>query len=435
MRLLNVDTLELRTFYNASKRPAYAILSHTWGDEEVSFEDIKKFDNVRRHPGFSKVESCCRIASSRRIEWIWIDTCCIDKSSSAELSEAINSMYKWYSEATECYAHLADVKYKCKPSRERPFDDHSFARSRWFTRGWTLQELIAPSSLWFYSSDWKFLSSRSTLFIELSRITSVPEYVFNAKGRRARTNVVQPQYSIAQKMSWASSRETEREEDMAYCLMGLFDVNMPLLYGEGSERAFLQLQEEILKRSEDHSIFLWQPPSPYFADHGLLADSPRAFKNSHSYAPTGVYRHTHEMTNLGLCITLPLMYWNHKDSTQGYVGILGAYSTEDAAVQGADESIRAGIALVQDLRQQGDNRRLLRTSNQPLLRVHFKVDYKTKRPIARVLEGRGVRSSRPFQFTNIMAIYVGQISGSVASFRSKRTGEMLFQPEVCFDCQ
>ncbi|KAF2500403.1 HET-domain-containing protein, partial [Lophium mytilinum] len=247
MRLLNVDTLELKTFYNRKKRPPYAILSHTWDDNEISFEDMKSLHTVRGLAGFSKVEGCCRIARERGHQWVWIVTLCIDKSSSSELSEAINSMFRWYKEAKECYAYLVDVDWF------RPNNVFSaFSRSRWFTRGWTLQELIAPEFLLFYSQDWKLISERHAIAADLAYITSI-----HKKFLSRHTLHDLGEASTAEKMSWASGRETEREEDMSYCLMGLFGVNMPLLYGEGGERAFLRLQEEILKRSEDHTIFCW----------------------------------------------------------------------------------------------------------------------------------------------------------------------------------
>ncbi|KAH8803578.1 heterokaryon incompatibility protein-domain-containing protein, partial [Xylogone sp. PMI_703] len=237
MRLLITEgELSLKEF-GGKEVPPYAILSHTWGEKEVTLEDIKR-GNAKDNAGYVKVQGACNKAATDGYEYIWIDTCCIDKASSAELSEAINSMYRWYEEAEVCYAHLADVPSKAK-----------FAESRWFTRGWTLQELIAPSTLKFVNEQWKEIGTKSSLGLELSQITGVPVGILLGKDDLESA-------SIAQRMSWASKRETTRDEDIAYCLMGIFGIHMPLIYGEG-QRAFIRLQEEIMKVSDDHSLFAW----------------------------------------------------------------------------------------------------------------------------------------------------------------------------------
>ena len=162
------------------------------------------------------------------------DLCCIDKTSSAELSEAINSMYRWYQESGVCYAYLADVP------------PNAFSKSRWFTRGWTLQELIAPSTVIFLDQKWQEIGTKSSLQRVISEITGIPTDILLGGDLE--------DASIAQRMSWASKRETTRVEDAAYCLMGIFSIHMPMLYGEG-ERAFIRLQEEIMRVSDDHSLF------------------------------------------------------------------------------------------------------------------------------------------------------------------------------------
>jgi hypothetical protein len=152
-------------------------------------------------------------------------------------------MYRYYEKAAICYAYLADV-----PSDENvTYHRSAFCKSRWFTRGWTLQELIAPSKVDFYSKDWVKLGSKNSLFLEVSRITKMRYQVFLGHIQ---------DFSVASKMSWAAHRKTTRVEDMAYCLLGIFGINMPLLYGEG-KKAFLRLQEEIMKVSEDQSLFAW----------------------------------------------------------------------------------------------------------------------------------------------------------------------------------
>jgi hypothetical protein len=176
-----------------------------------------------------------------------VDTCCIDKTSSAELSEAINSMFRWHEIATICYAYLTDV-YSYADSPE-------FAKSRWFRRGWTLQELLAPSVLRFFNASWTYIGDRSQLSSVIVAITKIDiHYLDVGLGTNEYRIESIRSAPVARRMSWASERVTMRVEDMAYCLLGIFGVNMPMLYGEGG-RAFVRLQEEILKESIDMTIF------------------------------------------------------------------------------------------------------------------------------------------------------------------------------------
>lgn len=263
MRLLSTSDYSLQEFIGTS--PPYAILSHTWGrtEEEVTFQDITDdITNARSKEGFAKIKGSCRQAQDDGFKYIWIDSCCIDKTSSSELSEAINSMYQWYAKAEMCYAYLVDV--------EPDANYDQFKRSRWFTRGWTLQELLAPQVVEFYAKDWSELGTRSSLKQDLTSITGIPSHILGG-GSTSECNV-------ATRISWASKRRTSRAEDMAYCLMGIFDVNMPLLYGEGGTKAFARLQEEILKANEDHSLFTWTGHSDAPTSmSGLLAPSPASF--------------------------------------------------------------------------------------------------------------------------------------------------------------
>ncbi|KAK3380555.1 heterokaryon incompatibility protein-domain-containing protein [Lasiosphaeria ovina] len=299
MRLLNTRTLQLESFLNlGDKFPFYSILSHTWEDDEVLFSDMADLAKARQKAGFAKVEAACALAASQYLDYIWIDTCCIDKSSSAELAEAITSMYQWYRFARTCYAYLCDVD-----------DVSGLTKARWFTRGWTLQELIAPGRVEFYSSKWQLLGEKKdeALMALISRASNVDEMVLVHK-------LPPSSVSVARKMFWASGRTTSRVEDEAYCLMGLFDINMPLIYGEGS-RAFRRLQEEIIKISDDQSILAWywlgepsRPLSrPIFMFRDILAPSPRHFALSggismhayrRPYLPT--WRKTTSLTKEGL---------------------------------------------------------------------------------------------------------------------------------------
>jgi hypothetical protein len=239
MWLLNTKTISLEEFTEETL-PSYAILSHTWSTEEVTFRAIKDHPNAsKKMKGYAKVRDACNQALTDSHSHIWVDTCCIQKESSAELSEAINSMFKWYKDAAVCYAYLADVENDVDVSRS----NSQFHRSKWFTRGWTLQELLAPSRVDFYTIGWKRLGSKTLLRKQLSQITRIDERILCGQD-----DVYSA--SIAKRMSWASSRKTTRTEDLAYCLLGIFDVNMPLLYGEG-KKAFRRLQEEIIKVSVD----------------------------------------------------------------------------------------------------------------------------------------------------------------------------------------
>ena len=258
MRLLDTQTIELSEFFDADI-PPYAILSHTWGKNEVTFQ---KFDRARAEgsASYDKIARCCTLASSRGYQWVRIDTCCIDKSSSAELSEAINSMFRWYRNSKECYVYLEDVSID---------DMDQLGSSRWFTRGWTLQELLAPKRLYFYDKHWRNLGSRQSLCKAIALATNIPVRsldIFTYHG-----------LSVAARMSWASKRQTSRIEDTAYCLMGLFNVNMPLLYGEGL-KAFTRLQHEIVKNSDDESIFAWTSDNKILG--GMFAESPADFADS-----------------------------------------------------------------------------------------------------------------------------------------------------------
>ena len=200
-----------------------------------------------RKSGYLKIRATCEKARSHGFEYAWVDTCCIDKSSSSELTEAINSMFHWYRRADVCFVYFSDL------SPTSDIDD-CMPRCRWFTRGWCLQELIAPRDIRFYNNCWEHIGNKSTARLKelISRITKIDKAVLSDAS-------LLPTLSVAQKMSWASQRETTRPEDVAYCLLGIFEINMPMLYGEGP-KAFLRLQEEIIKRSNDLSIFAWGHP-------------------------------------------------------------------------------------------------------------------------------------------------------------------------------
>lgn len=248
MWVLNTKTIRLSEF-DLETIPQYAILSHTWGPQEVSFQDMQIFSMTGQplsegHLGFKKVKRCCDLARYQQYSYLWIDTCCIDKKSSAELSEAINSMYFWYATSAICYAYLSD-----HAGGTRKFSlGQTFENSRWFRRGWTLQELLAPDRPLFYDSGWRFLGNKHDLVTQISAACGIEDRYIKDRGLVYKA-------SIATRMSWACRRQTARPKDEGYCLMGLFRVYMPLPSGE-ERNAFLRLQYKISRHSNDESLSL-----------------------------------------------------------------------------------------------------------------------------------------------------------------------------------
>jgi hypothetical protein len=298
MRLLHVQNVKLSSF-ETSQAPPYAILSHTWGAEEVSFQELTTATRpFPRRNGWTKILGACRKARRARFEWIWIDTCCIDKSSSAELSEAINSMFRWYERAKVCYAYLEDVAITQAVDSGQL--EALLRPALWFTRGWTLQELIASPEVEFCNVDWKTFGTRSNLSRMIALITGIDQRLF--LGEKDLSH-----FSIAQRMSWAAERQTSREEDVAYCLMGVFGVNMPLLYGEGP-RAFIRLQEEIVRESEDQSIFVWEYVElRMMTNKGIFAEHPKAFRKSYNALSVPSDLEPFSITNRGLRMHAQIM--------------------------------------------------------------------------------------------------------------------------------
>jgi hypothetical protein len=276
MRLINVATLKLEEFFHESI-PPYAILSHTWGNDkdEISFRDIEEEKIKQAGHWPIKLDGFCKRAKRDGLGYGWVDTCCIDKANSVELGEAINSMFLWYRNASICYVYLSDV-----PAGD-PFSDPSskFFSSRWFQRGWTLQELLAPKRVYFYDSEWRQIGTKAKMSSMVEKITGIPRPFL--LGIAALNEA-----SIAQRMAWASKRVTKRKEDIAYCLLGIFGVNMPMIYGEG-DRAFSRLQQEIMRNSRDDSILAWGlslaesiiDGSMSMMSAGVMASSPSDFAN------------------------------------------------------------------------------------------------------------------------------------------------------------
>lgn len=246
MRLLEYDGvggIRLTGEWITPNIPPYAILSHTWGKatDEVSFAEMEAGRGLDKL-GYGKISFCAQQAFVDGLRYCWVDTCCIDKSNSTELAEAINSMFLWYRNASRCYVYLADVSMPrlwFNHVYSAQFLEDSLQPSRWFTRGWTLQELLAPVSVDFFSREGRRIGNKLELDAFVTKITGIPT--------TALQNSPLSGFTINERMQWAQSRVTTRPEDTAYSLMGIFDVYMALLYGEGKDNAFKRLKEEIEK--------------------------------------------------------------------------------------------------------------------------------------------------------------------------------------------
>ncbi|KAG8526671.1 uncharacterized protein KY384_008100 [Bacidia gigantensis] len=308
MWLINVDTLQLEEFIGKTV-PKYAILSHTWGDGEVSFREMAKrktWEETVQKPGFNKISKCCEMAALVHLKYAWVDTCCIDKKSSAELSEAINSMWQYYEEAYICFVHMADVRLEGSHLNKEQFQS-----SRWFTRGWTLQELLAPRDVRFFDQSWNLLGDQQTLCDLIVAATGIESLYLDV-------DIDSRFASVACKMSWASRRETTRSEDVAYCLMGLLKINMPLLYGE-KDKAFKRLQTEFIKQHHDETIFAWT--NDHLINGRLLASCPADFKHSGHVESLNVEpRQAFEVTNVGIRMTVRVS----REDWGGYRAILSS---------------------------------------------------------------------------------------------------------------
>jgi ankyrin repeat protein len=248
MRLLRVEddgSFSLVEYLGSDGIPAYAILSHTWGPdhEEVNFRDLSELvHTTTAKVGYQKLTFCASQAARDGLRYFWVDTCCINKSDAVELQEAINSMFRWYKNATRCYVYLSDVSKDPSTSDDRSQRwKPEYRQSRWFTRGWTLQELIAPKSVEFFSKEGTLLGNKHSLEQTIQEITGVAVHAIRGDALS--------QFSEEEILSWVAKRQTKREEDIVYCLLGFFGVFMPLIYGEGHQNALERLREHARKKS------------------------------------------------------------------------------------------------------------------------------------------------------------------------------------------
>lgn len=290
MRLLNTSTYGFEEF---SDRPIpyYALLSHRWEKRESSYQSY----NLRQGndgPGVRKIVHFCDFAKAQQppYRYVWVDTCCINKQDNTELTVSINSMYGWYQNARARFVYLRDLPPKDEAHKKERRD--AFCNSVWCQRGWTLQELLAPPRVVFCDRNWEVYGCKARLSKEIEGITGIAKPFLDGTYKPG-------QASMAMRMSWASIRQTTKPEDMAYCLLAVFDMSMPLLYGE-KKKAFMRLQEEILKHSDDESIFAWTADYPHW---GMLAPLPKAFQHSGSIVNFKLcleQRMPYEMTNKGV---------------------------------------------------------------------------------------------------------------------------------------
>jgi hypothetical protein len=226
--------------------PPYSILSHTWGPdaEEVTFRDLMEGTGECK-TGYAKIRFCGEQAERDGIKYFWVDTCCINKWNSTELSEAINSMFRWYQNAAKCYVYLPDVSSPVLDTEENSNGhlwESDFRQSRWFSRGWTLQELLAPSSVEFFSHEHERLGDKKSLMRQIHDITGIANLALEGSSLS--------QFTVDERLSWMERRQTQREEDKAYSLLGIFEIYMPLIYGEGEVNAFKRLRKFIQEDQE-----------------------------------------------------------------------------------------------------------------------------------------------------------------------------------------
>jgi hypothetical protein len=312
MWLIDTKSLKLEFVDNPEDRE-YAILSHTWGSGEVSFQEMANLDIARTKVGFSKIEQTCKLAHDRGLSYAWVDTCCIDKTSSAELTEAINSMFRWYKESNVCFVYLSDLPaFSDGSSRPEDYGSISWVgfaalgehlpQCRWFTRGWTLQELIASKNVEFYDERWRLRGNKMFMRMQISSVTGIQQEVLDNSDLISTV-------PVARRMSWAAKRQTTRVEDLSYCLFGIFDVHLPLIYGEGM-KAFFRLQEAIALENNDLSLFAWSSkPEEDPGFRGIFALHPSEFQScsmlqraTNPTDPTPVF----SFTNKGFHITTRL---------------------------------------------------------------------------------------------------------------------------------
>ncbi|THV01249.1 HET-domain-containing protein [Dendrothele bispora CBS 962.96] len=250
-RMINTYSLKLKDFEDGVSIPHYAILSHTWGAEEIGYHDFdqlffedsenwsvfvegvemyEQHQGTKAKPAYHKIVEACIKALSDGVEYLWVDTCCIDQEDQTDVHRNVKNMYSYYRNSRICYAYLVDMGHQS-----------SFGQSRWFTRGWTLQELLAPPEVIFFDSNWGYIGSRTVLCAEISGVTGIPEDI--VRGSTSFRDV-----DVQERMSWSVLRKTSRSVDRAYCLFGILGVSIEPDYTEDLVTAINRLQEAFFER-------------------------------------------------------------------------------------------------------------------------------------------------------------------------------------------
>ena len=294
MRLLNTSTYKVSGM--GAVRADYAILSHRWlRNGEITYQELNS-TNARgsnldetQLESLNKTKEACAKAREQGLDWIWMDTCCIDKTNAVEYTRSINSMFEYYRKAKVCYAYLSDVDCSAPGWQKFRRKEQPDLESEWFERGWTLQELLAPEYMEFYDREWRLIGTKDKLAEDLHRVTHIErKYLINSRTIK--------EASVATRISWMAGRTTTQLEDIAYSMLGILNINMTAQYGEGA-KAFMRLQETLIESpSSDESIFAWTIPTegltcyralgelekwaPENKIWGLLAPSPDCFKDS-----------------------------------------------------------------------------------------------------------------------------------------------------------
>jgi hypothetical protein len=293
-----------RAFYYPPDHVKYAILSHRWLDEgEPTYEAMENCKATG--PGYEKLKSFCNHARHYGMEFAWSDTCCIDKSSSTELDESIRSMFRWYRNSTVCIVYLGQSEKV-----------NDILHDEWTTRGWTLQELLAPYRIKFFNKYWVPLVGgendikweETELSKTLERATGVPHDALRRKFKPSPSKV-------DERMTWAARRKTTRAEDVAYSLMGVFDVSLQIAYGEGGDRAFCRLIEVIMQAG-DPSVLNWTGEAAVHHTSRAIPRSPQSFVHRNMGLASGKLEMT--MTSLGLRVPLVILPLTLRSQT--YVG-------------------------------------------------------------------------------------------------------------------
>ena len=279
--------------------PQYAILSHTWGSEEVTYEDMVEASG-RNKAGYEKIQFCGEQAAINGLRYFWVDTCCIKKSSDSELSESLNSMFRWYHRAEKCFVYLCDVSTRKRKRGNKDMQEtweQTFRKSRWFTRGWTLQELLASRSVEFFSRENSRLGDKQSLEQEIHEITGIPTLALRG--------FTLSQFSTSEKFKWAKNRQTTREEDWAYSLLGIFEISMAVIYGEGRTNAVRRLRKKIDDASKDgeclRQLYVTDPchishtdgAAPYAGQHIFSSVSSLVQQTQHTFLSTDLTLQRH----------------------------------------------------------------------------------------------------------------------------------------------